>query len=163
MGRAQGAFRRMWICGAVAVTSRLRSHRPRCARLSGPFGGAHERERREHSDVNIHIGFTSPGDDVKDLTVSLPPGLVGDPTATPLCTVTQLQGDACPSASQVGTVTTGATAHPIPLLSVPLTVNGSLYNVEAAAGQPARFGIVLRPTGSDPLPASCRRSRSRPT
>ena len=35
---------------------------------------------------------------------------------------------------------------------MPLTVNGSLYNVEAAAGQPARFGIVLRPTGSDPLP-----------
>ena len=34
-----------------------------------------------------------------------PAGLVGDPTATPLCTSTQLQSDACPSASQVGTVT----------------------------------------------------------
>jgi hypothetical protein len=107
-----------------------------------------------NSDVTIHIGFTSPSDDVKDLTVALPPGLVGNPRATPLCTLAQLQGDSCPSASQVGTVTTSANAHlldPLPL-TLPLTVNGSLYNVEPAAGQPARFGIVLRPTGSDPLP-----------
>ncbi|HXF00178.1 MAG TPA: hypothetical protein VN458_07510 [Solirubrobacterales bacterium] len=107
-----------------------------------------------NSDVAIHIGFKSPSDDVKDLTVALPPGLVGNPRATPLCTLAQLQGDSCPSASQVGTVTTSANAHlldPLPL-TLPLTVNGSLYNVEPAAGQPARFGIVLRPTGSDPLP-----------
>ena len=107
-----------------------------------------------NSDINVHIGFTSPADDVKNLTVGLPPGLVGDPTATPLCTLAQLQADSCPAASQVGTVTTNANAHllpPLPL-TVPLTVNGSLYNVEPAPGQPARFGIVLRPTGSDPLP-----------
>jgi hypothetical protein len=107
-----------------------------------------------NSEVNIHIGFTSPAADVKDLTVGLPPGLVGDPTATPLCTLAQLQADSCPAASQVGTVTTNAIAHlldPLPL-TLPLTVDGSLYNVEAAAGQPARFGIVLRPVGSDPLP-----------
>jgi hypothetical protein len=107
-----------------------------------------------HSDVNIHIGFTSPADDVKDLTVGLPPGLVGDPTATPLCTPAQLQADSCPSASQVGTVTANVTAHlldPLPL-SLAMTVDGSLYNLEPAAGQPARFGIVLRPVGSTPLP-----------
>ncbi len=108
-----------------------------------------------HSDVNIHIGFTGATDDVKDLTVALPPGLVGDPTATPLCTVTELQADSCPSASQVGTVTAQVTAHladPLPL-TLPLTVDGSLYNLEAPTGEPARFGIVLRPIGSDPLPA----------
>ncbi|MGH2926078.1 MAG: hypothetical protein ACRDK1_08930 [Solirubrobacterales bacterium] len=108
-----------------------------------------------HSDVSIHIGFTGATDNVKDLTVGLPPGLVGDPTATPLCTVTQLQGDSCPAASQVGTVTAQATVHladPLPL-TLPLTVNGSLYNVTAPTGEPARFGIVLRPIGSDPLPA----------
>jgi hypothetical protein len=66
----------------------------------------------------------------------------------------QLQADGCPAASQVGTVTTSANARlldPLPI-TVPLTVNGSLYNVVPAAGQPARFGIVLRPIGSDPLP-----------
>jgi hypothetical protein len=35
---------------------------------------------------------------------------------------------------------------------VPLTVDGSLYNLEPTAGEPARFGIVLRPVGSDPIP-----------
>ena len=104
-----------------------------------------------NSDVDIHIGFTSPGDNVKDLTVGLPPGLVGNPTATPLCTVSQLQSDTCPGASQVGTLTTAVTAHVL-LLSLPLTVDGSLYNLERAAGEPARFGIVLRPVGSDPIP-----------
>jgi hypothetical protein len=108
-----------------------------------------------HSNVNIHIGFTDPSADVKDLTVGLPPGLVGDPTATPVCALSDLQNDACPSASQVGTVTANVTAHladPLPL-TLPLTVNGSLYNVTPGAGEPARFGIVLRPVGSDPLPA----------
>jgi hypothetical protein len=114
---------------------------------SNPNAGA-------NSNFNIHVGFSSATDDVKDLTISLPPGMVGNPRATPLCTMTQLQGDACPSASQVGTVTANATAHladPLPL-NLPLTVNGSLYNVTPGPGQPARFGIVLRPTGSDPLP-----------
>jgi hypothetical protein len=46
-----------------------------------------------NSDLNVHIGFTSPADDVKNLTVGLPPGLVGDPTATPLCSMAQLQAD----------------------------------------------------------------------
>jgi hypothetical protein len=107
-----------------------------------------------NSNFNIHIGFTSPAADVKDLTVGLPPGMVGDPTATPLCTLAQLQADGCPAGSQVGTVTTSANAHllaPLPL-TLPLTVDGSLYNVVPAAGQPARFGIVLRPIGSQPLP-----------
>src|SRR4051812_40516372 len=107
-----------------------------------------------NSNFNIHIGFTSPAADVKDLTVGLPPGMVGDPTATPLCTLAQLQADGCPAGSQVGTVTTSANAHllaPLPV-TLPLTVDGSLYNVVSAAGQPARFGIVLRPIGSQPLP-----------
>jgi hypothetical protein len=54
----------------------------------------------------------------------------------------------------VGTTTANVTVHlvdPLPL-TLPLTVNGSVYNVQPAAGRPARFGIVLRPVGSDPLP-----------
>lgn len=39
-----------------------------------------------HSDINVHIGIqqpampSTPGDQIRDLTVHLPPGLVGDPT-----------------------------------------------------------------------------------
>ena len=108
--------RRTWLSMAVAVGCLALAPTAHAALgFQGLSAAPTNANAGAHSDVNIHIGFTSPADDVKDLTVSLPPGLVGDPTATPLCTVTQLQSDACPSGSQVGTVTTGATAHPIPL------------------------------------------------
>lgn len=96
-----------------------------------------------HSDFHVSIGFTTPGDDIKDLTIHLPPGMIGDPTATPLCTAAELNGDTCPAASQVGTVSTTVAA----LGLLPLTVDGSIYNLEAMTGEPARFGIVLRPAG----------------
>lgn len=148
-------LRRMWVfavtgiaCLAIAPAAQAAfGFQGLSAAPTNPSAGA-------HSDLNIHIGFTSPSDDVKDLTVSLPPGLVGNPTVAPRCTLTQLQSDSCPAASQVGTTTANATAHlldPLPL-NLPLTVNGSLYNVVPAPGEPARFGIVLRPVGSDPLP-----------
>jgi hypothetical protein len=103
-----------------------------------------------HSDVTINMDFA--GGQVKDLTVGLPPGMVGDPNATPLCTVDQLNADACPDESEVGTVTANAT---VTVLLVPVTVNvsGTLYNLTPQAGEPARFGIVLRPLAlPDPLP-----------
>jgi hypothetical protein len=100
-----------------------------------------------NSDVNIHIGFSDPADQVKDLTVHLPPGLVGNPTATPLCTVTQLNGDSCPANTQVGSVTAHVNVIVAGPLSVPLTVDGTLYNLTPHQGEPARFGIVLRPLG----------------
>jgi hypothetical protein len=148
-----GAVRRTWTSLAVAVGCLALAPTAHAAlRFQGLSAAPKSTNAGAHSDVNIHIGFTSPADDVKDLTVGLPPGLVGNPTVTPLCTSAQLQSDACPSSSQVGTVTTGVTAHPLPIISLPLTVDGSLYNLEPAAGEPARFGIVLRPVGSDPLP-----------
>jgi hypothetical protein len=150
-----GVARRIWIsfalvaaaCLAMAPAAHALGFQGLAASPANTNAGA-------NSDFNVHIGFTSPADDVKDLIVALPPGMVGDPTATPVCSMAQLQADSCPAGSQVGTVSTSANAHllnPLPL-TVPLTVDGSLYNVEPAAGQPARFGIVLRPVGSAPLP-----------
>ena len=93
-----------------------------------------------HSNVNIHMDFS--GGQVKDLVVALPPGLVGDPNATPLCTVAQLNAQACPANTQVGTVSAVANLLSLPL---PITVPGTLYNLEPQPGEPARFGIVLTP------------------
>lgn len=103
-----------------------------------------------HSNVNIHIGFT--GGQVKDLTVGLPPGMVGDPNATPQCTVAELNADNCPDTSIVGSVTANATVTVV-VLPVTLDVSGDLYNLTPQPGEPARFGIVLRPVDlPDPLP-----------
>src|SRR5687767_7411246 len=93
-----------------------------------------------HSDFNLDLSFSGL-DDVRDLTVHLPPGLVGDPTSTPLCTEAQLTADSCPEASQIGTTTTQANL----LDAVPLTIPGEVFNVQPRAGEPARLGIVLSP------------------
>jgi hypothetical protein len=95
-----------------------------------------------HSDVHIHMDFGS--GQVKDLTVGLPPGMVGDPNATPQCTVTELNADNCPDSSIVGSVTANATVTVV-IVPVTLDVSGDLYNLTPQPGEPARFGIVLRP------------------
>lgn len=102
-----------------------------------------------NSDFTIHMEFTSPGDQVRDLVIGLPPGQIGDPTATPLCTVAQLNADACPANTIVGEVTAVANILGIPL---PVTATGFLYNLEAQPGEPARFGIVLHPLGIGIVP-----------
>jgi hypothetical protein len=150
MGVARRAWMSFGVAAAVCLALAPAAH--------GAFGfqglsaSSSNARAGANSNFNIHIGFTSPSADVKNLTVSLPPGLVGNPTATPLCTAAQLQSDSCPSASQVGTVSTDVTVRLLGLLPLPMTVNGSLYNLEPGAGEPARFGIVLRPIGSDPIP-----------
>lgn len=105
-----------------------------------------------HSDLSIHIGITDPEEQIKDLTIHLPPGLVGDPTGPLQCTQAQFGADDCPAGSQVGTTSSAVDVILLNLVPVPLTVNGSVYNLVPQTGEPARFGIVLRPPLSDPLP-----------
>jgi hypothetical protein len=103
-----------------------------------------------HSDFHIHMDFS--GGQVKDLTVGLPPGMVGNPNATPKCTVQDLNADNCPDNTIVGSVTANATVTVV-VLPVSVDVNGDLYNLQPQPGEPARFGIVLRPLSVPPLPS----------
>jgi hypothetical protein len=105
-----------------------------------------DRQAGAHKNFNIHMGFT--GGQVKELTIGLPPGMVGDPNAAPLCTVTQLDADSCPSNTKVGSVVANATVT-VGVIPLTLNVSGDLYNVTAQPGEPARFGIVLRPVKGD--------------
>jgi hypothetical protein len=99
-----------------------------------------------HSNFHLHMDFDD--GQVKDLTVGLPPGVVGDPSATPLCTVAQLNADTCPANTKVGSVVANATVTVV-ALPVTLNVSGDLYNLTPQPGEPARFGIVLRPLKGD--------------
>jgi hypothetical protein len=100
-----------------------------------------------NSDVAIQIDFNQAEDDVENLRIGLPTGLVGDPNATPPCTVAELNDDNCPPSTEVGTVSTQVSlvGQNVPLLGqlVTLTVNGNLYNLTPEPGEPARFGIAL--------------------
>jgi hypothetical protein len=122
--------------------------------LSGLTAAPASTQAGAHSNFHLHMGFG--GGQVKDLTVGLPPGMIGDPNATPLCTVAQLNADSCPANTKVGSVTANATVTAI-LIPVTTDVQGDLYNLTPQPGEPARFGIVLRPLKNalcPPLPVA---------
>ncbi len=99
-----------------------------------------------HPDVAIGIGFSG-NEHVRDLTVSLPPGLVGNPNATPRCAATKFQTDTCAANTRVGTTSVQST-----LLGLPITANGDVYNLQPNAGEPARLGVIVRPPlGADKI------------
>jgi uncharacterized repeat protein (TIGR01451 family) len=83
----------------------------------------------------------------KDLEVRLPPGLVGDPGATPRCTQQEFQEQErldCPVDSQVGTIT------PYFYGSFPSAVY-PVYNIVPPPGQPVELGFTVAGIGHVPL------------
>ena len=100
-----------------------------------------------HADVTIATSFTPYAADTqrpRNVTFHLPPGLAGDPFATPRCTEADYRADTCPAATKVGSVAASATAV---ILGAPQAqdVTGDLYNLAPAGSEPARLGAVLRP------------------
>jgi hypothetical protein len=92
-----------------------------------------------HPDVSISLGFS--GDEhVRDLTVSLPPGLIGNPNATARCATASFQADGCAANTRVGSTAVQST-----LLGLPVTADGDVYNLRPGTGEPARLGVVVRP------------------
>jgi hypothetical protein len=115
--------------------------------FSSPTAAPANLQAGAHSNFNIHIGFSG-SDTVKDLVISLPPGEVGDPNATPFCSTAALNSDSCPSNTMVGTASSNVSI--LGFIPSPLPVSGNVYNVQPHTGEPARFGIVLHAL---PLPA----------
>jgi hypothetical protein len=90
--------------------------------------------------------FFASGGGVRDISVTLPRGMVVDPTAVPTCTEAQLEtlvqepGEpvataSCPKASQVGTVTVATS------LIGPEVSTTPLYNMVPPPGAPAELGF----------------------
>jgi hypothetical protein len=69
------------------------------------------------------------------LEVKLPPGLVGDPNAVPLCSRQELDGEKCPPASQLGIITVTVLGG--------LVVRFPVYNMAPPAGVPDEIGFTL--------------------
>jgi hypothetical protein len=80
------------------------------------------------------------GGEVRNITVNLPPGLVGDPNAAAHCTRQQLDGERCPPSAQVGVARIGLG-----------TFEGghtfffkfSVFNMVPPPGQPAQFALTI--------------------
>jgi hypothetical protein len=76
--------------------------------------------------------------DIRDVTVRLPPGVVGDPTAVPFCTSEQLRiiPTSCPPETQIGIVTATVSSQ-----SGPKVMTLPIYNAEARDGKTAEFMV----------------------
>jgi hypothetical protein len=92
-------------------------------------------------------GEIAPDQNPKDLEVALPAGLVGDPSATPKCTIAQfetpdgrlaggLSGASCPADTQVGVAEVESN-----LTGEVKDLTFGVYNLVAPPGVPAEFGF----------------------
>ena len=102
-----------------------------------------------HPDLTITQSFTydNSTDSVKDAFVRLQPGLLGNPQSAAMCTQAQFQADSCPADSTVGSVTIDALVYALPMVGVPNTSHGVVYNMKPTGDEPARLGIVVDAAG----------------
>jgi hypothetical protein len=76
-------------------------------------------------------------EDAKDATVHFPPGLIGNPSATPKCSIADFSADDCPIDSQIGMtfVITGP--------GIPLQFLSAIYNLVPPPGVAGLTGFKL--------------------
>jgi hypothetical protein len=117
--------------------------------------GGHPNSLRTNFDVVSAVNrasgnFIEPTrsvEDVKDIVVDLPPGLVGDPQAAPQCPLHDLVSGAtssgCPGASQVGWVSFNASGSYEGEFVNQGRQNVPVYNMVPEHGYPAEFGFIF--------------------
>lgn len=109
--------------------------------------GSHPFQQTTTIAFNQSGGAQPAGALAKDLKVNLPPGLIGNPTPFPRCSLHRFlepegvgkSGDQCPPDTQVGVAI--VTYHL--LKREPETNTVPVFNIEPSVGEPARFGFLL--------------------
>ena len=88
-------------------------------------------------ELNADSG-ARPEAEMRNVTVNLPPGLIGNPTVLTRCTREQFDKEACPTGSQIG-LALNALGGELPLLRLDLP----LYNMVPPPGRPAEFAFSI--------------------
>ena len=122
--------------------------------ISSPSAEPADRTAGAHSDFTVRFTMNglgnigAGGDDLRNLDLDLPPGLIGDPNAATVCSHAALAADACPAGSVVGTTNVSADVRVEPLGPElnSQSINGTIYRTQVRGTEAARLGIVLRPT-----------------
>ena len=111
--------------------------------------GTFSRQAGAHPDLIVRFDFPHDpttgvvSENVKDVRVDLPPGMVGNPTAAPRCAVNLLvfsddHRAHCPPESQVGVGLIGGSADPLASITkVPI------FNMEHSSDVPGLFAFNL--------------------
>jgi hypothetical protein len=102
-------------------------------------------------DFNLQVGEFQTGEQPKDLTVNLPPGMVVNPNATPRCTeaefehtITAEEPERCPPSSQLGTISALVQiGNPEQITAIIAPV----YNIVPPPGHPAELGFFIHALG----------------
>lgn len=96
------------------------------------------------NSVQASNGNIVPAGDLRDTTLALPPGLVGNPTVVPACSQAAMDTPAsgsdgsCPTDTQVGIADVDVVGP-----TGPEFVEAPIYNLAAPAGMPAQFGFSV--------------------
>jgi hypothetical protein len=100
--------------------------------------GSHPYEATFSYDLNTAVNASDqrvlPGE-TRNIEVELPPGFVGNPTAVPQCTREELDNEACPDPSQIGTTQVRFADFP------PQTFR--VFNMVPPPGKPAEFAFTI--------------------
>ena len=98
-----------------------------------------------HPDVEIHFEVANRKvqvshsacncEDAKNADVELPPGFIGNPHATPQCTIAEFSSDTCPIDSQVGIVNVEASGG--------IPFNAALYNLVPPPEDPGLLAFKI--------------------
>jgi hypothetical protein len=97
--------------------------------------GSHPYALTLHFKLNTEPSGATEGGQMRDFRIKLPPGLIGNPTAVPVCPRQSFEGvlNTCPPSTQVGVVRA--------ILPGTGEAIGPLYNLAPAPGSAAQFGF----------------------
>ncbi len=149
------------IVGALALAAALGAP----AGASAAFGIGDVSATPDSTDAGantnfaISIGIDEPEHHIRDLTIHLPPGLVGNPLAAPTCPVEQLNQDNCPEDTQVGTTSSDVDVVRHPRSCDP--ADGQRRRLQPRSA-PGRAGPVRDRAQADRWPAPLDRSPGHP-
>jgi hypothetical protein len=100
--------------------------------------GSHPYAFTFNFDLNSNAKSGPVEGEARNISVNLPPGVVGNPNAVTQCTREQFDEEICPTGSQIGVDFAGLGGY-LPLITFQFPV----YNLVPPAGHPAEFGFIL--------------------
>jgi hypothetical protein len=110
--------------------------------------GNPENRSGSHPDrlqIDFALETEGTGTSARDLSVELPPGFGGDPSAVAACPrQAHEEGEECPSNSQVGIVSFGSSGTPLPIFLLE-PEPGQVASFTSKTGLPIPFELKLRP------------------